>query len=45
MRGIVIAKMFVLTLWGAYLAVGLTQAGGERNSAQGIAATIHCAAQ
>ena len=42
MRGIVIAKMFVLTLWGAYLAVGLTQVG-ERNSPQGIAVAIRCA--
>ena len=40
--GIVIAKMFVLTLWGAYLAVGLTQVG-ERNSPQGIAVAIRCA--
>ena len=45
MRGIVIAKMFVLTLWGAYLAIGLTQADGERNSAQKIAAAIHCPVQ
>jgi hypothetical protein len=43
MRGIVIAKMFVLTLLGVYLAIGLTQAHGER--AQRIAAAIHCPVQ
>ena len=45
MRGIVIAKMFVLILWGTYLAIGLTQADGERNSARKIAAAIHCPVQ
>jgi hypothetical protein len=29
MRGIVIAKMLVLTLWGLYLAIGLTQGAGS----------------
>jgi hypothetical protein len=28
MRGVVIAKMLVLALWGLYLAIGLTQATG-----------------
>jgi hypothetical protein len=28
MRGIVIAKMLVLTLWGLYLAIGLTRGAG-----------------
>ena len=29
MRGIVIAKMLVLTLWALYLAIGLTQGAGS----------------
>jgi hypothetical protein len=29
MRGIVIAKMLVLTLWGLYLALGLTRGAGS----------------
>ena len=29
MRGIVIAKMLVLTLWGLYLALGLTHGAGS----------------
>ncbi len=28
MRGVVIAKLLILTLWGSYLAVGLTQHTG-----------------
>jgi len=28
MRGIVIAKMLILALWGLYLAIGLTQDTG-----------------
>ena len=36
MRGIVIAKMLVLTLWGLYLAIGLTQgAGSDERRASG----------
>jgi hypothetical protein len=27
MRGIVIAKLLILTLWGLYLVIGLTQHG------------------
>ena len=36
MRGIVIAKMLVLTLWALYLAIGLTQgAGSDERRASG----------
>ncbi len=36
MRGIVIAKMLVLTLWGLYLALGLTHgAGSDERRASG----------
>jgi hypothetical protein len=39
MRGVVIAKLLILTLWGSYLAVGLTQHTGDGRSANRIAAT------
>ena len=42
MRGVVIAKMVILTLWGSYLAVGLTQYTGDGRSANRIAATTRC---
>src|SRR5205085_8895714 len=32
MRGIVIAKMLVLTLWGLYLTIGLTRGAGTDES-------------
>jgi len=31
MRGVVIAKMLVLALWGLYLAIGLTQRTGTQS--------------
>ena len=34
MRGIVIAKMLGLTLWGLYLAIGLTQPTLDSDSAE-----------
>jgi hypothetical protein len=36
MRGIVIAKLLVLTLWGLYLVIGLTQ------HAQALAPALTC---
>jgi hypothetical protein len=40
MRGIVIAKMLVLTLWGLYLTIGLAQP--TEDSGSRFAATIRC---
>jgi hypothetical protein len=42
MRGIVIAKMLVLTLWGLYLTIGLVQPTEDSGSANRVAATIRC---
>jgi hypothetical protein len=43
MRGIVIAKMFSLTLWGLYVAIGLTQPTLDNGSAEGVAPVVRCA--
>jgi hypothetical protein len=43
MRGIVIAKMFSLTLWGLYLAIGLTQPTPDNGSAERVTPVIGCA--
>lgn len=42
MRGIVIGKMLVLTLWGLYLAVGLSQPTKNGGSTKRVAETSHC---
>ena len=42
MRGIVIAKMLVLALWGLYLAIGLTQgAGSDERRTSGEMLMLH----
>jgi hypothetical protein len=43
MRGVVIAKMLVLMLWGLYLALGLAQPTEVGRSADRVAVTIRCA--
>jgi len=42
MRDIVIAKMLVLTLWGLYLAIGLTQPDWDKGSAEWVARVTRC---
>jgi hypothetical protein len=43
MRGIVIAKTFILTLWGLYLAIGLTRPTLDNGSAERVAPAVRCA--
>jgi len=42
MRGVVIAKLLILTLWGLYLGIGLAQPTERTGSANRVAATIRC---
>jgi hypothetical protein len=45
MRGIVIAKLLILTLWALYLAIALAQPTRDGGSASGAAARIRCLQQ
>jgi hypothetical protein len=45
MRGIVIAKLLILTLWALYLAIALAQPTRDGGSANRAAARIRCLQQ
>lgn len=42
MRGIVIAKMIILMLWGLYLFIGLTQPTENGGSPHGVTVSARC---